>query len=68
MSLTNKSSRRINNNSSSISVISLVNKLGSLAFLTKLYSLISNKLIGTKTIVKFDHTDVFGGNAGFFIN
>jgi hypothetical protein len=68
MSLAGQATRWINNNLSSVSVISLIDELPGFSFCAKLDSFISDQFIGTETIVKLNNSNFFWRNSALFVD
>jgi hypothetical protein len=63
MPLGNKSSRGVDHDTSTVSVIAPVNKFASLAFWAETKCFIRNKFICGKAIVKLNYTNLFWANS-----
>ena len=63
-----QTSRWVDDNTSTIGVISSVNEISRLALLAKSQSFISDKFISTEAVVKLNDTDLFRLNSRFLID
>jgi hypothetical protein len=66
MSFAGQTSRWVHNNSSSVSIISLIDELSSLSLLAEAKSFVGDKFVRTEAIMKFDDSNITRLNTSLF--